>query len=50
MAPNTTGDSLTNHLRIVQLCEKALKLAEHLLVTRGTFLTKLFEGPEEPGN
>jgi 23S rRNA (uridine2552-2'-O)-methyltransferase len=48
MAPNFMGNSLTDHLRTIQLCESALKLAEHLLSPQGVFLAKLFGGSEEP--
>jgi hypothetical protein len=48
MAPNFTGNALTDHLRTVELSENALKVAERFLSPKGVFLTKLLGGPEEP--
>lgn len=53
MAPNPTGDSQTDHLRIVQLCHSVIQFGtttnhiiedEPLLVENGTFLCKIFDG------
>ena len=44
MAPNTTGDRKTDHLRIVALCETALELAEQLLNREGDLVMKVWQG------
>jgi 23S rRNA U2552 (ribose-2'-O)-methylase RlmE/FtsJ len=46
MAPNFIGNSMIDHLRTMQLCESALKVAEKLLYPHGIFLAKLFGGSE----
>ncbi len=47
MAPNTTGHTATDHLRIVGLAELALDFALTVLNEGGTFVAKLFQGGSE---
>lgn len=47
MAPNTTGHSATDHLRIVALAELALETARDCLAPGGAFVTKVFQGGAE---
>lgn len=47
MAPNTTGHSATDHLRIVAIAELALVMAEDMLAPGGTFVAKVFQGGAE---
>lgn len=48
MAPNTTGDSTTDHFRSLELCQFALSIAsEHLSSPHGIFLCKLFRGRDD---
>ena len=47
MAPNTTGHSATDHLRIIALAEMALEFAERVLVPGGAFVAKVFQGGTE---
>jgi len=47
MAPNTTGHTPTDHLRIVDLAEQALAFALDVLAPGGGFVTKLFQGGSE---
>ena len=47
MAPNTTGHSATDHIRIIALAELALALARAVLLPRGTFVAKVFQGGTE---
>ena len=44
MAPNTTGNSLTDHIRIINLVEIALDLLEKFLAPNGYFVCKIFQG------
>lgn len=44
MAPNTTGHTATDHLRIMGLAELALDFAFAHLAPGGAFVTKLFQG------
>lgn len=44
MAANTTGNSNTDHLRIINLLEEALNLAITVLAKNGSFVGKLFQG------
>ncbi len=46
MAPDTTGDRFTDHVRSVDLCRRALELTDTLLSDGGTFVCKVFEGGE----
>jgi 23S rRNA (uridine2552-2'-O)-methyltransferase len=47
MAPNTTGHTATDHLRIMGLAELALDFAMEVLAEGGTFVAKLFQGGSE---
>jgi len=44
MAANTTGDHNTDHLRIIDLLEESLILAEKILKDGGCFVGKIFQG------
>lgn len=47
MAPNTTGERTTDHLRIVALCEQAFEFALNHLSLGGSFIAKMFQGGTE---
>jgi 23S rRNA (uridine2552-2'-O)-methyltransferase len=47
MAPNTTGHSSTDHIRIVALAEMALDFAVQVLSPGGGFVAKVFQGGSE---
>jgi 23S rRNA (uridine2552-2'-O)-methyltransferase len=47
MAPNTTGHTPTDHLRIMALADLALQFAMTILTPGGSFVTKLFQGGSE---
>lgn len=47
MAPNTTGHTATDHLRITALAELALDFAESVLAPGGGYVAKLFQGGAE---
>lgn len=47
MAPNTTGHTGTDHLRIIGLAELALDFAIKILVPGGSFVAKVFQGGSE---
>ncbi len=47
MAPNTTGHTATDHIRIVALAEMALDFALQTLSPGGNFVTKVFQGGSE---
>ena len=47
MAPNTTGHTATDHLRIIGLAELALDFALEVLADGGSFVAKLFQGGSE---
>ena len=47
MAPNTTGHSATDHVRIVALAELAYAFAVRVLVPGGAFVAKVFQGGSE---
>ena len=47
MAPNTTGHSATDHIRIVALAEMALDFAIQVLSPGGAFVAKVFQGGSE---
>ena len=46
MAPKTTGNKNTDQARSIQLVEAAFIVAEEWLVAGGTFIAKVFEGPD----
>ncbi len=47
MAPNTTGHTATDHLRIIGLAELALDFAVEILADGGAFVAKVFQGGSE---
>jgi 23S rRNA (uridine2552-2'-O)-methyltransferase len=47
MAPNTTGHSATDHIRIMGLADMALHFAIENLVEDGSFVAKVFQGGSE---
>jgi 23S rRNA (uridine2552-2'-O)-methyltransferase len=47
MAPNTTGHSATDHIRIVALAELALHFAMEVLAPGGGFVGKVLQGGSE---
>ena len=47
MAPNTTGHSTTDHLRIMSLLEAAYDFSCEILKPGGTFVAKVFQGGTE---
>lgn len=47
MAPFTTGDKQTNHIRVMQLAEEALEVTRKILRNGGTFCCKIFRGSDE---
>jgi 23S rRNA (uridine2552-2'-O)-methyltransferase len=47
MAPNTTGHSATDHIRIIDLAEHALDFAMQVLAPGGGFIAKVFQGGSE---
>jgi 23S rRNA (uridine2552-2'-O)-methyltransferase len=47
MAPNTTGHTATDHLRIIALAEMALAFALEVLDKGGGFVAKVFQGGAE---
>ncbi|MFH1016686.1 MAG: RlmE family RNA methyltransferase [Pseudomonadota bacterium] len=46
LAPATTGDRDGDHVRSVELCEKAKSLALQLLAAGGSFVCKMFQGAQ----
>jgi len=44
MAPDTTGDRFTDHVRSVELCRRAFEVSRTLLSPGGAFVCKIFEG------
>ncbi|HEY2133337.1 MAG TPA: RlmE family RNA methyltransferase, partial [Acetobacteraceae bacterium] len=47
MAPNTTGHTATDHLRIMALADAALEFAVEVLAEGGAFVAKVFQGGAE---
>ena len=47
IAPNTTGHQSTDHLRIATMLFDIIDLLEKVLVTEGSFITKIWKGSEE---
>ena len=47
MAPNTTGHTMTDHIRIMGLAELALHFALEMLEPGGIFVAKVFQGGSE---
>jgi len=48
MAPRTTGVPFADHVRSVELCDRALELADRWLKPGGNFVCKVFQGEDEP--
>jgi len=48
MAPRTSGNRFTDHVRQMELAEQAHVLAARLLAPGGHFIAKVFEGEEAP--
>ncbi len=48
MAPNTTGNHMTDHFRQVELVRLAIQLAAATLRPGGAFVSKVFDGSEAP--
>ena len=46
MAPKTSGIKLRDHMRSVELCQRALGVCETVLARNGNFVMKIFEGEE----
>ena len=47
MAPNTTGHTATDHIRIIALAESALAFALDILAPGGGFIAKVLQGGSE---
>ena len=47
IAPNTTGHQSTDHLRIASMLFDIIELLEKVIVTDGSFITKIWKGSEE---
>ncbi|MDR2777285.1 MAG: RlmE family RNA methyltransferase [Rickettsiales bacterium] len=47
LAPNTSGDPRTDHMRILGLVEQAIHFTLEILKDGGTFVAKIFHGREE---
>ena len=47
LAPETSGNSSTDHIRSMALCDIALEFAKQTLKPGGSFVCKLFQGGEE---
>ena len=47
IAPNTTGHQSTDHLRIATMLFDIMELLDKVLVTNGSFITKIWKGSEE---
>ena len=47
MAPNTTGHTATDHIRIIALAELALAFALEVLAPGGSFVAKVLQGGSE---
>lgn len=48
MAPRTTGVPFADHVRSVELCDRALELVDRWLRPGGAFVCKVFQGQDEP--
>jgi 23S rRNA (uridine2552-2'-O)-methyltransferase len=48
MAPSTSGNRFTDHMRSANLCRRAMELAAQVLRPGGAFVCKVFEGEEVP--
>ncbi len=48
MAPNTTGNRFVDHVRQIELADRALDVARELLAPHGAFVVKVFDGGDAP--
>ena len=48
MAPSTSGNRFTDHVRQLELAQAALALAEGVLRPGGAFVSKVFDGEDAP--
>jgi 23S rRNA (uridine2552-2'-O)-methyltransferase len=46
MAPSTTGHKAVDATRSFGLCEAALAIAQRVLIPGGSFVCKIFQGPD----
>jgi 23S rRNA (uridine2552-2'-O)-methyltransferase len=46
MAPRTTGNTLGDHVRQIELAQRSLDIAREILKPGGSFLTKVFDGED----
>ena len=46
MAPATTGHKIVDAARSYNLCESALNIAQSILLPGGSFVCKIFQGPD----
>jgi 23S rRNA (uridine2552-2'-O)-methyltransferase len=46
MAPATTGHKSVDSARSYNLCESALNIAQNVLLPGGSFVCKIFQGPD----
>jgi 23S rRNA (uridine2552-2'-O)-methyltransferase len=49
MAPATSGNRFTDHVRSIELCRRALEVATRTLKPGGAFVCKVFEGEDAQG-
>ena len=47
IAPNTTGHQSTDHLRIATMLFDIIELLDKVLITDGSFITKIWKGSDE---
>ena len=47
IAPNTTGHQSTDHLRLSSMIFDIIDILDHLMITGGVFVTKIWKGSEE---
>ena len=47
IAPNTTGHQSTDHLRLATMLFDIIELLDKVLITDGSFITKIWKGSEE---
>lgn len=48
MAPNTMGDRFSDHVRQIEMADRALAIALDVLAPKGNFVCKVFEGEDAP--
>lgn len=49
MAPRTTGNVFGDHVRQIELAQRAVEIAQALLVPGGNLVIKVFDGEDAPG-